>query len=233
MKRFNIVVPKEDGGVAVYPMKEWLRQNPARVPPGLDATGSTSHQLRDGLKKHGWKIQELADETRLIMPTTTDAGTSVESVFGDETEEEDLASGEASFALEHHLRDFMAENLNAITVQGKHIALYVDPTGRDGVEYPTPVGRIDILATDSDRGFFVFELKRGRVPDKAIGQLTRYMGWVKHTIGRNTDVNGVIVAKSIDDKLRYAASVIPNVNLLEYEVEFRMKDVTNIEASDA
>jgi hypothetical protein len=36
-------------------------------------------------------------------------------------------------------------------------------------------------------------------------------------------VFGVVVAKLIDDKLRYAASVIPNVSLLEYEVEFHLK----------
>ena len=231
MKRFNIVLLKEDGGVEVHPMKDWLRQHPEHVPSGLDATGSTSHQLRNGLKKHGWQVQELSSETRLIMPTTADVGTSVESVFGSESEEDELASSETAFALEHYLRDFIAQNLNAITVQGKRLTLYVDPTGRDGVEYPTAVGPIDILATDSDRGFFVFELKLGRGPDKAIGQLTRYMGWVKQTIGRDTDVNGVIVAKAIDDKLRYAASVVPHVNLLEYEVDFRLKDA-NIIRSD-
>ena len=35
MKRFNVLIPKEDGGVEVYPMKEWLRQHPEPFPPGL------------------------------------------------------------------------------------------------------------------------------------------------------------------------------------------------------
>ena len=38
------------------------------------------------------------------------------------------------------------------------------------------------------------------------------------------------MARSIDEKLRYAACVMPNVLLLEYEVEFRLKDVTSLPA---
>jgi hypothetical protein len=42
------------------------------------------------------------------------------------------------------------------------LRLYVDQIGRDGVEYPTAVGPIDILAIDGDEQFVLFELKRGR-----------------------------------------------------------------------
>ena len=69
MKRFTVVIPKDDGGVELYPMKEWLRQHPEYVPPSLDATAGTSHQLRNGLKKMGWTIEEYEIETRLIMPS--------------------------------------------------------------------------------------------------------------------------------------------------------------------
>lgn len=75
MKRFNIVLAKDSGGVEIHRMKEWLRQHPEHVPPGLDATSSTSHQLRNGLKKLGWSVQELTDEVRLIMPGGTGSGT--------------------------------------------------------------------------------------------------------------------------------------------------------------
>lgn len=32
MKRFNVVIPRDDGGVEIYPMKEWLRQHPEHAP---------------------------------------------------------------------------------------------------------------------------------------------------------------------------------------------------------
>jgi len=49
MKRFNVAVTGADGGVSMYPMKEWLRQHPDQVPVNLSADHSNSHQLRAGL----------------------------------------------------------------------------------------------------------------------------------------------------------------------------------------
>jgi hypothetical protein len=221
MKRFNIVVSKSDGGVELYPMKEWLRLHLEQVPPGLDPTSSTSHQLRDGLRKKGWSVDETPNEVRLLPPGET--GTSVDAVLGHDAESDDQEPPEASFGLEYQLRDFIAQNIGAIDVQGRRLRVYVDPTGRDGVEYPTAVGPIDILAVDASGEFYVFELKRARSPDHAIGQLARYMGWVRQTIGKDRKVNGIIVAKEIAPNLRYAVSVVPNVSLFEYEVEFHLK----------
>lgn len=68
VKRFNIAVPKQEGGVDLYPMKKWLRRNPQNIPSGLDATFSTSHQLRSGLQKMGWLVKESFTEVRLMPP---------------------------------------------------------------------------------------------------------------------------------------------------------------------
>jgi RecB family endonuclease NucS len=103
----------------------------------------------------------------------------------------------------------------------------------DGIEYTTAVGPIDILAIDETGAFFVFELKRAASPDYAIGQLARYMGWVKQTIGKDRAVYGVVVAKPISDKLRYAVSVVPNVTLFEYEVEFHLRPAHELFADGA
>jgi hypothetical protein len=223
VKRFNIVVPKEDGGVEIYAMKEWLRQNPQRVPSGLDATSSTSHQLRNGLRHMGWSVQETTSEVRLIPP-----GASMPEVLSEDETPNEVETSEASFGLEYQLRDFIAQNIGTIDVGGKKLRLYVDPTGRDGIEFPTAVGPIDILAVDESGAFFVFELKRARSPDRAIGQVTRYMGWVRQTIGKDREVHGIIVAKEISENLCYAVSVVPKVSLFEYEVEFRLKPAQNI-----
>lgn len=87
------------------------------------------------------------------------------------------------------------------------------------------MGPIDILAADSTGNLYVFELKLDRGPDRALGQLARYMGWVKSHLAAGKTVTGVLVARSIDERLRYAAAVIPNVALLEYEVQFSVRPV--------
>jgi endonuclease len=76
---------------------------------------------------------------------------------------------------------------------------------------------------DGEGSFYVFELKRANSPDRAVGQLARYMGWVKQTIGKDHQVFGIIVARSVSDNLRYAASMMSNVFLFECEVEFHLQ----------
>ena len=226
MKRFVVVIPKEDGGIELYPMKEWLRNNPTHIPVGLDASNNTSHQLRGGLKKQGWLIQETATEVRLLFPGEWNSEQSL--IGGEEIDSDETLEDEAiSFGLEHQLRDFIANNLGLIEIQGKRLRLYSDKaTGRNGIEFPTNVGFIDILAVDDIGSFYVFELKRARSPDHTIGQLARYMGWVKHNLGESRGVQGVIVAKTISESLRFSVSVIPNVSLFEYEVSFELKPVS-------
>jgi hypothetical protein len=222
VQRHSVVVPRDDGGVEVYPLKEWLRQHPDQVPSGLDATASTSHELRRGLIRLGWTLQETPTEIRLIKPGTVADDHLVNEVLGSEDLPE-AENGQPYFSLEYQLRDFLASNLATIVINGKRLRVYVDPSGRDGVEYPTAVGPIDILAVDEENSFFVFELKRASSPDKAIGQIARYMGWLKQTIGKDRGVFGVVVAKTISENLRYAVAAVPNVYLFEYAVEFHLR----------
>jgi len=228
VQRHNVVIPRGDGGVEVHPLKEWLRQHPD-ILPGLDPNSSTSHQLRNALRRLGWTMQETPTEIRLIQPGT-DSGSEVLSEVLGSSEVPDEADADISpyFSLEYQLRDFIASNLSTISINGRRLRLYIDPTGREGVEFPSAVGPIDILAVDDKDSFFVFELKRAHSADRAIGQVARYMGWVQQTIGKGREVFGVIVAKSISENLRYAASIIPKVHLFEYEVEFHLKSAHDL-----
>lgn len=67
-KRFVVAVAGDEGEIELWPMKEWLRQNPQYLPTGLDARTSHSHKLRDALKKSGWNVQDLGGEIRLTQP---------------------------------------------------------------------------------------------------------------------------------------------------------------------
>jgi len=54
------------------------------------------------------------------------------------------------------------------------------------------------------------------------------MGWVKQTIGKENEVRGIIVAKTITENLEYAVKVIPNISLFEYEVSFQLKPILSV-----
>ena len=71
--------------------------------------------------------------------------------------------------------------------------------------------------------FYVFELKLGRGGDVALGQILRYMGWVSRHLSTKHKVFGVFLAAGISEKLRYAATQVPQVRLMEYELRFAVK----------
>ena len=172
-------------------------------------------------KKHGiWEIKK--DETGKLTVSRKDGLGEVESDFDTTLEIQD----KYSFPLESHLRDFIAQNLNTIKIDNKNLKLYADDNGTDGVEYRTNVGIIDILATDEDDNYVIFELKLSRGNDASLGQILRYMGWIKKNMAIEKKVYGVIVAQSIDDKLKYAVSQVANIRLYEYQIDFHINFVS-------
>lgn len=94
-----------------------------------------------------------------------------------------------------------------------------------GQQYDTRViGIIDLLCIDKNTGeYCVLELKKGsESSDDVVGQLARYMGWVKANLAKGKKVNGIIVSGGFDEKLRYAVDVIPNVHIAIYEMQFNI-----------
>ena len=179
-----------------------------------DDPAITSQMWRGILKRNGWEDRETDTEVHLIFPA--------------EDDEDDIETP-STFALEHHLRDFIAKKFGELTFNGKKLKPYLDPEGRPCTEYPTDTGRIDILAVSVDEDnqeYFVFELKLSRGSDPAIGQLMRYMSWVREKLADEKKVNGIIVAQSIDDRLRRSTSMIPEVELFEYELQFELTPVS-------
>jgi restriction system protein len=141
----------------------------------------------------------------------------------DEPEEpESEIINKSEFYMEKYLEDFIVSNFK--TIFPENLELYQDEEGNDSSQYLTDVGRIDILAKDKKTNtYIVIELKKGKESDKVVGQILRYMGWVKENLAvNNEEVKGLIICKEIDQKLKYAVSVIKDISVKCYHIDFRL-----------
>ena len=75
----------------------------------------------------------------------------------------------------------------------------------------------------------MLELKLSKGPDRALGQIQRYMGWIGKHLAKGKDVFGVIIAAEMSEKLRYAVTCAPKVRLFSYKLKFEVEAVPEIE----
>jgi uncharacterized Zn finger protein (UPF0148 family) len=90
----------------------------------------------------------------------------------------------------------------------KGMGLHADAEGDPlGIDFPTPVGSIDLLGRDRKGGFVVVHVPaRDEVADSVSGMLRR-MGWVrKHLAGTADEVRGIVVIDQLPEDLVYAAA---------------------------
>jgi restriction system protein len=130
---------------------------------------------------------------------------------------------QTAFVLEKYLEDFVVTNFDKI-FKGQ-LRIYEDGDRANGQQYPTDIGPIDILAIElQSRSFVVIELKKGRTSDQVVGQILRYMEWVKKNLCRDgQSVSGLIIGSDADPKLSYALEMTPNVKAQYYTVSFSLR----------
>lgn len=165
----------------------------------------------DAITRHREEIERLLDGS----PTRP-------RVFADDPDVEDPVA----FAMEKHLEDFLIRNW-AQTDLSKDFAIFEDEGDLVGQQFSTDVGPIDILAISRDqKRLLVLELKRGRASDVVVGQLLRYMGFIKGKVAEpDQEVEGCIIALEDDPKLQWAISTLPNVSFYRYQIHFRLQKV--------
>jgi endonuclease len=221
IKRHNIVFKKQDGGIEIQPMKQWLRQNPQYIPEGYEAD-DTSHELRRALKGSGWRLKEKQDEVLLIKPSEDGDLSYAEEFLGTNTDEntnldEDkiYEAEELTFGLERDLQKALRANIEQL-----EIGLKITD---EGTELSTEAGRIDITATDKEGNLVVIELKAGTASPEVIAQVLAYMTALAES--RNKAVRGILVAGDFHKKVIMAARSIPNVILKKYSFQFSFSSI--------
>jgi restriction system protein len=129
----------------------------------------------------------------------------------------------STFALEKHLEDFLVQNWSQ-TLLGKDYDVYQEEGELVGRQFPTDTGAIDVLAISKDKKtLLVVELKKGRASDNVVGQIQRYMGFVKEELAEpNQKVQGVIIALEDDIRIKRALSVANNIDFYKYQVSFKL-----------
>jgi len=81
----------------------------------------------------------------------------------------------------------------------------------------TRAGRLDLLCQDALGNFVVVELKKSQGTDQVVGQILRYMGWVKEKYPKS-HVRGIVIVGKKDDALTYAIKAAPDIEAKEFKL---------------
>jgi len=128
-----------------------------------------------------------------------------------------------SFKLESELEIFIANNINSVD---SSLSLFKR-------QFSVGDGIIDLLCHDKEKNYVIIELKNKKTSDKVVGQIARYMGWVKENLIKSSDkkVKGLILTPEIDYKLEYAVSMIPDVQVKYFQIKINFVNKEDLENS--
>lgn len=208
----------------------WLGRNTAKPTDSFGkryvAINEACHQIAEEIKQpltlvdsmfslvvHG--VEPVADlpEPPSVSTSPVDGGEAMPL-------QSEAVSEPLVFPLEKYLEDFLVSNWDK-TLLGKSLALHVEDE-ESATQYPTDIGPIDILARDrASHDWVVIELKKGKSSDVVVGQLLRYMGWVKkHKATEGHGVRGVIITSATHDRIKYAMLMTQGISFYTYRLSF-------------
>lgn len=210
-----------------HPEEPWQRNTISAHLIGLSVNHSSSHHY-PSFRRHAFLFSLGNGRYRLWNPETdgtwevTPDGVQLvddsdDVVIAEEAADINEAIPGMSLSLERDLEAALIRRLDQLE---PGLTIF-DDGGVRGHQLDTGiVGRLDLLAKDENGNFVVIELKVGRADDKVVGQILRYMGWVKRNLADSAPVRGIIVASDFNDRIRYAVDAIPGVGLKRYEINF-------------
>lgn len=138
---------------------------------------------------------------------------------------------EGVFGLERYLHEFLVDNWSSLEL-GQKWDLLEEDGEIVGSHYDTGVvGEIDLLAKhQTENRWLVVELKRDQSSDTTVGQILRYMTWVRRHLAKDADeVEGIIISRMVDEKLKYALDGQPLIRCMTYQVSFGLNPVPELQ----
>lgn len=190
-----------------------LRKHHPSIKPG------SGHDLFYKLGPTQFRLWDQSTDPQPIYKEM--ASTSDNAAIGDASEDQIETPYSAEFAFERDLRNYLSKNLNSLE---SGLRLFQDEEF-SGIEFPVGGRFIDILAVDTSGKLVVIELKVSRGYDRVVGQILRYMAWIKKHMSPEQDVRGIIVASEVTEDLKLATSLIQNVRLFEYAIAMKLTEV--------
>ena len=219
-----VICPKGDGTYAVGEVaSDYLYVQNANLPHRRKVN------WRSGFLERTNFSTELSNSVGSIntLANINHHSSEIESLIGGKpvvkvfTQDEDIEST-SQFVFEEHLEEFLIKNWSQTELSQRYELF--EEFGETGQQYPTDTGPIDILAISKDKKeILVIELKRGRASDKVVGQIQRYMGYVKDELAEEGQtVKGMIIGYKGDTKLKRALSVASNIEFYRYSIGFEL-----------
>ena len=225
---------------------EWFQQRYPKLQPGSirahlvqAATNDRSRLHHPATNASDDLLFKVSSGQFRLYESGKDPAPIHELVEGDVAREEEITAatedeqsveaqpGSSEFLLERDLQRYLAENLDCIE---PGLKLYEEDDIK-GLEFEAGNGRrIDILALDKDGAFVVLELKVSKGYDRVVGQLLRYVNWVrKNRAEPGQRVRGIIICRTMSEDLRLACASIKDIELFEYQLSVSVKRVEALE----
>jgi len=170
------------------------------------------------------KISLFIYSIKTSWENNIDSQNIIENISNEENEDieniEDVPS--QTFIIEKYLEDFLIGNWES-TELGKKYDLLFENSELISQQYKTDIGIIDLLVKEKITGnYVVIELKRNQTSDVTVGQIMRYLGWIKIKLSHDKPVKGIIIGYTNDEKLNYAISCVENIEIFLYRVNFSL-----------
>ncbi|HRR41813.1 MAG TPA: endonuclease NucS [Syntrophales bacterium] len=235
LKEFDAIIKRGKAGIYAYRSRAEALKKLGRLVEAIEAWKKSEYRgkLPKYVQNEIARVEDILARQRqgevVAAEDLHDESEEVEEELEEEEEVEEIVKPRRAPRLTVKTEQMLEEMVEHLINSGKGafgrtLKMFNSSDGLYGRQYPIPgVGRIDLLTEDAATGdLVVIELKRDETDDQVIGQISRYVSWVReHLAPKGKNVQGVICVKQATRKLMLAVRNINDVKVYEYDLSFR------------